>query len=466
MKKIIIGLLLTCFAAIPAYASVIPQLNSHGAYVLENASQLQWFRDEVNSGKTELNAVLAADIDLEGHPWVPIGNSEKNRYDGSFDGQQHLIRGLNVSGYRTLGLFGYIDNSGVVCNLRLEGAKITFHGGGKIQAGVIAGASRGIIQNCCVTKSTILVWRDGETPAHISCGVITGTNDEGVILDCVTVMNSIGAETSNTRKVGGAADHEYESKIGAHQPNFYEYYAAGGVCGLNIATIPRVGVIMNCSSQRNEILISAETREVDFFGGGIIGWMLGGIIRQCDISGGKIGCNSAAKTAEIGGIAGSSSPGGYIEDNRVEGGMSLSSLNNAAGSLGGAVGSMVGTNISSCLIKDVTIDVTINEHEDGPHYLGGIAGILINGKISDCRVAATLATPGTSEFPNVGAVVGMMGYLDELRACCARPAVENTFFASGIAGGIAVGTMTGMNAASADIAAFPFDLSLSPDLEM
>lgn len=471
MKKfLIIGLLWVGLAAFPAYASVIPRMNNHGAYILENASQLRWFRDAVNNGATELDAVLAADIDLEGHPWVPIGNSEKTRYNGSFDGQRHLIRGLNVRESRTLGLFGYIDYGSTVSNLRLEEAKIVFQGGGRIQAGVIAGASRGIIQNCCVIKSTLLVWRDGKTPAHISCGVIAGTNDEGVILDCVTIKNSLGTKTGDERKsgktnlpeIGDTLEHKSEGGIGALQPDFYEYYAAGGVCGLNIATMPRVGVIMNCRPQHNEILISSGAHEVDFFGGGIVGWMLGGIIRQCDISGGKISSYSVAKNTEIGGIAGASSPGGYIEDSRVEGGMSLSSLNNAASSLGGAVGSMIGTNISSCLIKDVTI----HAYEDGPYYLGGIAGVLVNGKISDCRVAVTFIPAEKSGFANVGAVAGMMSDLDELHACCPRPAVENTFFAAGIAGGTVIGAMVGMNAASADIAAFPFDLSLSPDLEM
>lgn len=472
MKKfVIIGLLWWAgLAAFPAYASVIPQLNSQGAYILENASQLRWFRDAVNNGATELNAVLEADIDLGGLPWVPVGNSEKARYNGSFDGQRHLVRGLNARESRTLGLFGYIDYGGVVSNLRLEEAKIVFHGGGRIQAGVIAGTSRGIIQNCYVIKSSLIVWRDGKTPAHISCGIIAGTNDEGVILDCATIKNSIGTKTGDERKtdeinlpgIGNNAGHKSEGGIGAHQPDFYEYYAAGGVCGLNIATMPRVGVIMNCRPQHNEILISSGAHEVDFFGGGICGWMLGGIIRQCDISGGKIISYSAAKNAEIGGIAGSSSPGGYIEDSRVEGGMSLSSLKNAASSLGGAVGSMVGTNISSCLIKDVTI----NAYGDGPHYLGGIAGALINGKISDCRVAVSFVPAEKSGFANVGAVAGMMSNLDELRTCCPEPTVENTFFASGIAGGTVIGAITGMNAASADITAFPFDLSLSPDMEM
>ena len=58
--------------------------------------------------------VLAADIDLSGIPnWQPIGISSTNKFTGSFDGKGFTISGLTSSGYRFVGLFGYVEDANI-----------------------------------------------------------------------------------------------------------------------------------------------------------------------------------------------------------------------------------------------------------------------------------------------------------------------------------------------------------------
>lgn len=106
-------------------------------YTLSTASQLAAMAYLVNrnteiTGSTtakynRANYLLAADFDLAGHPWTPIGN-----YDicfmGTFDGRGHVVRNLNatdkVTGERTNALAGFIGNAldSVISYLIVEGA--------------------------------------------------------------------------------------------------------------------------------------------------------------------------------------------------------------------------------------------------------------------------------------------------------------------------------------------------------
>ena len=79
-------------------------------YQLSDVDDLYWFADYVNSGNTEANAILTADIvindgtfDKDGNfvpkiygpnirTWTPISN--ENTFNGTFDGQNHTISGI------------------------------------------------------------------------------------------------------------------------------------------------------------------------------------------------------------------------------------------------------------------------------------------------------------------------------------------------------------------------------------
>ena len=99
------------------------QQNADGYYEITNGGNLFWFANHVNTADRTANAVITADIDLEGRPWTPIGetNEDKNNFRGVFDGQNYTIRGLNVEGGRPgLGFFGEV-RTGTVKNFTIYG---------------------------------------------------------------------------------------------------------------------------------------------------------------------------------------------------------------------------------------------------------------------------------------------------------------------------------------------------------
>ena len=109
-------------------------------YIITKAEELEWFRDQVNSGKTSICAKIADDVNaidmrtvchasdasknIEEKSWVPIGNSNK-MYKGTFDGNGKIITNLYINAsQKYVGLFGYTYQS-TIKNLTFENANVT-----------------------------------------------------------------------------------------------------------------------------------------------------------------------------------------------------------------------------------------------------------------------------------------------------------------------------------------------------
>ncbi|MBO4841471.1 MAG: hypothetical protein J5524_10305, partial [Bacteroidaceae bacterium] len=92
--------------------------NTDGYFEIGTANQLKWFSAYVNQINPKSNAVLTADIDLNGVVWTPIGNAN-NQYTGIFDGQGHAITNFSYTATGdNNGLFGYI-NGAIVKNFSI-----------------------------------------------------------------------------------------------------------------------------------------------------------------------------------------------------------------------------------------------------------------------------------------------------------------------------------------------------------
>ena len=84
-----------------------PSKDENGYYLLGSKAELMWFAQEVNSGSTDINAKLTADITLNENvldkngeladgnfeSWEPIGTGYVS-YKGIFDGNGHTISGI------------------------------------------------------------------------------------------------------------------------------------------------------------------------------------------------------------------------------------------------------------------------------------------------------------------------------------------------------------------------------------
>ena len=258
-------------------------------FMLKTAEHLAWFRDYVNGGNINACAKIADDvkeIDMSSvcHEandekqvaelsWTPIGNSDNNRYQGTFDGNGKTIRNLYInatSDYNT-GFFGDAD-AGSLKNITFDNARVNntspnhtgilagFAGAcmieniktsancsveGNMLTGGIAGMAEGNISNCenhAAVKGTDMVGglfgdyisRDNSITSCANYGVVTGTGNNvggmvghfgsgtiqnsanyGVITGTAFVGNLIGsADECNLNNVLGTGNVTVTSDTG------------------------------------------------------------------------------------------------------------------------------------------------------------------------------------------------------------------------------------------------------------
>ncbi len=146
--------------------------NTDGNFEIGTPNQLKWFADYVNQIAPAANAVLTADIDLDGIAWTPIGNVS-NKYSGTFDGQNYSITNFNYTATGDYnGLFGYINNA-IVKNFSIRGTLTsTFNKNGVVGAADGASVVSGIHSALTINVSDFkghtggIVGGDGGNVAH------------------------------------------------------------------------------------------------------------------------------------------------------------------------------------------------------------------------------------------------------------------------------------------------------------
>lgn len=235
--------------------------------------------------------VLATDIDLSGEEFEPIPY-----FAGTFDGRNHLIRGLQLSaeGSRQ-GLFRQIGEGAVVKNLRVQGSVTP--AGSQSYVGGLAGVNCGTILRCSFegevrgienigglvghnAESGVVSqsgYRGSMTGEH-QVGGIVGLN-QGVILDCA------GSGEVNTVAVTPVGETSFDL-ASFSQDEFLSLTNIGGIAGEN------TGVISGCRNAG-----SVGYKYTGYNVGGIVG-KTSGFVGSCVNSGQVEG------RRDVGGIAG------------------------------------------------------------------------------------------------------------------------------------------------------------------
>ena len=206
------------------------------SYMVTTSEQLIAWAEEVRKGNRSLDCTLAADITLT-EPWTPVGTDYQNPYTGTFDGNNHTIRGLTVTGSNEYaGLFGYIGSGGTVKNVKLVNVQITSdHQYG--YAGGVAGYSRGNIENCSVSGS---VSGNSSSNGTSNCvGGVVGQQYGGTITECsssaiVKGANEVGGVAGQTANATLTACYATGDVTAERDPQNNTY--AGGVVGYNGAS--------------------------------------------------------------------------------------------------------------------------------------------------------------------------------------------------------------------------------------
>ncbi|MBO5732371.1 MAG: hypothetical protein J6R38_01960 [Alistipes sp.] len=194
--------------------------NGNTTAVIDSAADLAWLADFVNNPTTRataqpVNFVLAADIDLDNQPWAPIG-TEANNFVGTFNGNGHSIKNLNIveteakEGKAYMGLLGYAKNA-TVKNLTLENVYINVacldidHSQGHI--GAVAGSLEGTstIENVTV-KGDIKVYATQDANGASRVAVVAGGNSYGdVTMKNVHVIANKGSYLTANNNTGALA---------------------------------------------------------------------------------------------------------------------------------------------------------------------------------------------------------------------------------------------------------------------
>ena len=186
---------------------VVPQ-GTKDVTTITTVDELFAFAADVNGGKNYAGEVviLAADIDLKGQTWTPIGDCESSKYfQGTFDGQNHTISNLSVDKSTdtymnsTAGLFGWIDAaSATIKNVKVDGATVK----GSHWVGVIAGYFTGRIEKCTVTNATVEGFNVNSDANGDKIGGIVGCLNEHSYINDNNVSNST---IKGNRDIGGIA---------------------------------------------------------------------------------------------------------------------------------------------------------------------------------------------------------------------------------------------------------------------
>ena len=187
-------------------------------YQIGSAAALAEFRDKVNGGERDADAVLIANIDLseicsdeKDTSWTPIGNAQTvsgKTYKGSFDGQGHSVKNLYIAGSETASLFGYIGSSGTVKNLRVSGS-ITNTSNHTATGGGVVAINDGRIENCC-SSVTIIATATGNN--DVTVGGVVGLN-YGSVTNCYNTGGVSGSGGGPMSGSGGVVGQNFNGSV-------------------------------------------------------------------------------------------------------------------------------------------------------------------------------------------------------------------------------------------------------------
>ena len=339
-------------------------------FVIADLADLYLFASSVNGGNSYKGQFvkLAADVDLAGAEWTPIGKVGAS-FQGTFDGADHTVSNLKVSSGSYIGLFGRIDGASIN-NVKVVNPVLN----GTSYVGAIVGMGyTGSISNCHVSGDISIIGNY----------MVGGINGHGY------------ARINNCSVIGNDVDDCVIT--GIHDGGSNEGDNVGGIVGHSAENVPTT----NCTVKNVTIM---GTRKV----GGITGITN----MSSDVSGAtlenvKIGTNATVdyandnlKTMSIGGVVGqyqASGTAGSVANATING-VSFLNTNSVTVSAGVLAGGMRGTSVvlapSAAIAAD---DVVVADVEGAtadflePLYVAKLGD---NGYASSLKAAFAAAEAG------------------------------------------------------------------------
>lgn len=186
---------------------------SDAAYEIANADDLRHLATAVNQdhqGGNGLTFRQTDNITLTG-AFTPIGyynrSSDKQFFYGTYDGGEHTITGLSVSGdYLYAGLFGLVDAGGTVKNVRLISPIVTSSKSSARVAALIGQANQCTIDNCLIVSPTVSATTSS---TNNMVGALVGYLDRATVQNCFVISPTVSAEGSTQK--GAICGYAYSS---------------------------------------------------------------------------------------------------------------------------------------------------------------------------------------------------------------------------------------------------------------
>lgn len=349
------------------------------------------------------DVVLEADLDMSGIEWVPVGTGMDSGYAGDFDGGGKTIAGLTVKSGGNAGFFGAVAAGGKVHDLSFSEAQVTGTGDNS-SAGVIAGASLGVIEDCNVVSSEV----SGQY-----AGAVTGNNSVQV-----NRCDAVGVSVTGTFSAGGIAGLSYGKIEYCTLSGESRIVASGGSS--------RAGGIVGSTSEEGGVKTSGRVLKCAVEGafvsgvwaGGVAGENGFGIIAQCVVDGVTLTHASSGSNARLGGVVGYNTRGDVV---------ACYSANSEIGKDGLVVeaeGGIVGYNyndaawVYGCYSTGVSLSGDVSGDESGQ---GTIAGYTTGHVISCYAVPPAGATQ-----------VGLVGRGSEPDHCVAAGQTDYEVLVDGV----------------------------------
>lgn len=152
-------------------------------YEIYNAGQLFWFAKQVNDSKIPNNSNLKLMKDIEipdGHDWTSIGDTSQKSFEGTIEGNYHVISGLRPANDGTSSKYGLVAR---IRDGNVQNIGLVFDG--NWTCGLCKFAAADIkIQNCFVVGTNF----------SYSCS-------QGTVTNCLAVLGKLeGTKYSNDRR--------------------------------------------------------------------------------------------------------------------------------------------------------------------------------------------------------------------------------------------------------------------------
>jgi hypothetical protein len=351
-------------------------------YQIATAADLIALGNEPND--YDKHFILTADIDLD--PNLPgrkvfgraviapdvndaAGDFQGTPFNGVLDGQGHTIADLVVdSDSEYAGLFGLIDDSGIVRRVRLAGGSV--RGAARLPmprcgTGSLAGENRGLIEDCHANVAVNGIE---------AVGGLVGEN-RGTIL----TSTSAGSVTGKYRCVGGLVGYNHHGTISTSRStgSVAGTNDVGGLVGLS-SRFESTGFNLATVSYGATVSLSTSTGSVTggFGVGGLVGSNDSMISTSCSTS-------SVNGTSGVGGLTG-------YNNGEISVSISTGSVT-GEDYVGGLAGYSTGTTISHSASAGLVMG-------RGP-YVGGLVGRNGSGAISDCVWDLTASGQATGIGP-------------------------------------------------------------------